>query len=137
MNTLDNGWIVDDTELETNKVAVETLNYCARLLSLPNPENNHASVIWRLRDLIAELGEMSTLNHYGVDVEEMDAASICLREYLLAGSRALYFVVKYLTDLGFAEDVARYAYREAIKEEWAVLHVSHGKPVLMLRGAQS
>ena len=80
---------------------------------------------------------MSALNHYGVDVEEMDAASICLREYLSVSPRALYFAVEHLTNLGFTEDVARYAYREAIKEEWAVLHVSYGKPILMLRGAQS
>jgi hypothetical protein len=65
-----------------------------------------------------------------------DAVIECLTHFM-SEPRTLSRVLEHLTQLGFAVDVARYAYSAMVEDGELTLDVVGGVPVLAWRGAQS
>ena len=66
----------------------------------------------------------------GVHWAEADAAEQCLHHFMTK-PRYLARALIYLVNLGFSEQVARYAYSKAIEGEWLNIEVVDGAPMLV------
>ena len=62
-------------------------------------------------------------------VATQDAVLECITHFM-SESRTLARVLEHLTQLGFTEDVARYAYSAMIQDGYLTLYVENGVPVL-------
>ena len=66
----------------------------------------------------------------GVSRKESGAAEQCLYDFMTE-PRYLARVMDHLVNLGFSEQIARYAYRNAIEGEWLNIEVADGAPMLV------
>lgn len=65
----------------------------------------------------------------GVHCAETDAAAACLFHFM-SEPRYLARALDHLVNLGFSEQVARYAYSKAIADDWLSIDVIDGAPKL-------
>ena len=95
---------------------------------LPAIQNNMRNIRATARKFSGSVADV----YYPVGVHwaEADAAEQCLLSFMTE-PRYLARALDHLVNLGFSEQVSRYAYSKAIDSEWLNIEVVDGAPMLM------